>query len=181
MERFQTDRLVFEPITVEHAPNIHAFYLENRKHLEPWEPKRDEMFYRLDTHIQNCESAEESFRKGIGYGFIVKLKETDEFIGRVNLNNVVRGVFHNAYIGYFMAQKYNGKGYMTEAVKKVVEHACYELKLHRIQAAVIPTNYGSIRVVEKAGFRKEGLALRYLKINGEWKDHLLYAITEEDL
>lgn len=179
--QFLTDRLILEPITVVHAPEFFKLAVENREHLEPWEPVRNETHFTVDRHIELCENYEGQAAKDSGYSFAVRLRATNELIGRVSLNNVVRGVFHNAYLGYFMAKVHNGQGLMTEAVKSVVHHAFTELKLHRVQAGVIRSNTGSIRVVEKAGFRKEGLALNYLKINGQWQDHILFAITIEDI
>ena len=90
-------------------------------------------------------------------------------MGRVALNEVVRGVFGNAYLGYFVDEAVNGRGYATEAVRRTVRFAFDELRLHRVQAAVVPRNAGSVRVLEKAGFREEGYAERYLCINGVWR------------
>src|SRR5207342_3877462 len=102
-------------------------------------------------------------------------------VGRVALNEVVRGVFGNAYLGYFVDEAVNGRGYATEAVRLAVRFAFAEASLHRVQAAVVPRNTASVRVLEKAGFREEGYAERYLCINGVWEDHRIFAITSEDL
>jgi ribosomal-protein-alanine N-acetyltransferase len=83
-------------------------------------------------------------------------------------------------MGYFIDQQYNGKGYATQSVHLAIQFAFGKIDLHRIQAGVLPRNIGSIRVLEKNKFRYEGLAKRYLKINGQWEDHNLYAITRED-
>ena len=97
----------------------------------------------------------------------------------MNLNAVVRGVFQNAYLGYAVAEAANGRGYATQAVREATRIGFGELGLHRIQAAVIPRNAGSVRVLEKAGFRREGFAERYLLINGTWEDHILFAVTND--
>jgi [ribosomal protein S5]-alanine N-acetyltransferase len=91
----------------------------------------------------------------------------------------VRRVFQNAHLGYAVTEAANGRGYATEAVQEATRIAFEELGLHRVQAAVIPRNDASIRVLEKAGFRREGFAERYLLINGAWEDHLVFAVTRE--
>lgn len=98
----------------------------------------------------------------------------------MNLSNVVRGAWGNCTIGYFVDHGRNGLGYATEAVGLAVRFAFDHAGLHRVQAAVMPRNVRSIRVVEKNGFRYEGLARRYLQIDGRWEDHNIYAITVED-
>lgn len=97
------------------------------------------------------------------------------------LSEVVRGNLQSGWIGYFLDQTYNGKGYMSEAVKVIVQHAFSELGLHRIEAGVMPHNIGSIKVLLKAGFTKEGIARKNVKIDGVWQDHITLAIIEEDL
>jgi ribosomal-protein-alanine N-acetyltransferase len=104
----------------------------------------------------------------------------NELVGRVQLSGISSAPFENAHLGYFVSERHNGRGYATQAVREAVEAAFRELALHRAQAAVIPRNAASIRVLEKAGFHEEGLALRYLEIAGLWEDHKLYAITAEE-
>jgi ribosomal-protein-alanine N-acetyltransferase len=106
--------------------------------------------------------------------------DDDALIGRLSLSNVVRGGWHNATVGYFVDEANNGRGVATEALKLAVDFGFQTASLHRIQAGVMPHNVASIRVVEKAGFRYEGLALRYLCINGVWEDHNIYAVTAEE-
>jgi [ribosomal protein S5]-alanine N-acetyltransferase len=105
---------------------------------------------------------------------------SDELVGRVRLSEIVRGVFQNAYIGYFVSERHNGRGFATAGVRQAVNTAFGPIELHRVQAAVVPRNVGSVRVLEKVGFRDEGLALRYLEINGAWEDHRLFAVTREE-
>lgn len=98
----------------------------------------------------------------------------------MTLANIVRGAWQNCTIGYFVDEGRGGRGYATEAVRLAVRYAFEHATLHRVQAAVMPRNARSIRVVEKAGFRYEGTAARYLRINGTWEDHNIYAVTRED-
>lgn len=108
------------------------------------------------------------------------LKATDELIGEVTLMDIRRKNLQSCFIGYFLDRQYNGKGYMTEAVRLAIDFAFGELGLHRIEAGVIPRNPGSIRVLEKLGFVKEGVARKNVKINGRWEDHVVLAIMAED-
>jgi ribosomal-protein-alanine N-acetyltransferase len=92
----------------------------------------------------------------------------------------VRGAWQNATLGYFVGEAWGGRGYASEAVRQAVEFAFNRIGLHRVQAAVMPRNVRSIRVVEKNGFRLEGMAERYLQIDGRWEDHLIYSITSDE-
>ena len=108
------------------------------------------------------------------------LKEGDELIGRVALSNVSRGAWQNATLGYYIDEAHTGRGYATEAVRLALEFAFGSARLHRVQAAVLPRNIASRRVLEKAGFCREGRSTKYLQINGVWEDHEMFAITLED-
>jgi len=115
---------------------------------------------------------------GTGYGF--GLFVGGSFAGEINLNSIQRGPFQNAYVGYWIDERHAGNGYMSEAVVLVMRFAFDDLHLHRLQIAIIPRNRNSRRVVEKLDLRDEGIALRYLEINGVWEDHVRYAITVEE-
>ena len=109
----------------------------------------------------------------------------DTLVGVVNANEVVRGVFQSAYLGYWLGAGHTGQGYMCEGLDLVVDHAFTSaeaggLGLHRLEANIIPENAASLAVVEALGFRLEGLSPRYLKIAGEWRDHQRWALTAED-
>jgi [ribosomal protein S5]-alanine N-acetyltransferase len=152
----------------------------SRAHLTPWEPQwsRDELtraaFRRRVRHYQ-AEQYED-----LGYAFFVFDRESDRLVGGLTLSHVRRGVAQTASIGYWMGEGDTGRGVMTDAVKVLVPFAFASLRLHRIEAACLPHNSASIRVLEKCAFRPEGLAREYLKINGVWHDHLLFARLEND-
>ncbi|MBH5316195.1 GNAT family N-acetyltransferase [Paenibacillus sp. GSMTC-2017] len=154
--------------------------LRNRDFFQPFEPIRDESHYTLEGQQKDLTNCMVSLQNDQAYTFGIHLSENDELIGRIALTGVARGPFQNANLGYFIDQKHNGNGYATTAVSLCVKKAFTEFGLHRIQAGVMPKNLPSIRVLEKAAFRQEGLAKAYLKINGAWEDHFLYAITAED-
>jgi len=105
----------------------------------------------------------------------------DYVLGSIALNNIVRGAFQSCHLGYKMDQNNINKGYMTEGLEKVIDYAFNVLKLHRIEANIMPHNAASLRVVEKLGFYNEGLAKKYLKINGRWEDHIHMVLLNESL
>jgi len=111
---------------------------------------------------------------------LVFSRDDGSLVGRVAFGGVHRGAFQNAYLGYWIDAEHQSRGLMTEAVLAATSFAFASAKLHRVQAAVVPGNRASQRVLEKAGYRQEGLARRYLCIAGAWDDHLLYAVTVEE-
>jgi len=115
---------------------------------------------------------------GTGYGF--GLFADGNFCGEINLSSVQSGPFQSAYVGYWVDEKMVGNGYVPEALVVLARYVFEELHLHRIQIAIIPRNAPSRRVVEKLKIREEGIAIRYLEINGAWEDHVRYAITAEE-
>jgi len=112
--------------------------------------------------------------------FLVCLDADDAIAGTLNLSQIFRKLFQNAYLGYQLFYGFTGNGYMTEAVAVALRHAFVDVGLHRIEANVQPVNRSSIRVLRRNGFEKEGFSRRYLKINGRWRDHERRAILKED-
>jgi len=125
-----------------------------------------------------CGARDRERQMGTGYGFGVFVNGS--FAGEVNLNNVQRGAFQNAYVGYWIDRALAGQGYTPEAVVTALRFGFDEAGLHRLQVAVVPRNRSSRRVAEKLRLRDEGIAVRYLEINGRWEDHVRYAITAEE-
>jgi len=151
--------------------------VRDRAFLDPWEPVRPDTFFTLETQQRGLAR----FREAEDFAdFGIFLEDGDELVGRAQLSGISPTPFANAYLGYFVSERHNGRGYATVGVRLAVDAAFDELALHRVQAAVIPRNVASVRVLEKAGFRREGLALRYLQIAGVWEDHLLYAVTADE-
>jgi ribosomal-protein-alanine N-acetyltransferase len=107
-------------------------------------------------------------------------KEDNVLVGGLTLANIRRGCAQAGSLGYWMGAPYARRGYMTAAVKAVIPFAFGTLKLHRIEAACIPTNVASVRLLEKNGFKREGFARQYLCIDGVWQDHFLYAKLQQD-
>ena len=152
---------------------------ESRLFLSPWEPTwplddltRSSFRRRLRRYAQDI-------REDQAYPFFV-FEGGGALVGGLTLSNVRRGVSQSCALGYWMGERYAGRGYMTAAVHAVIPFVFGTLRLHRMEAACLPHNTASIRLLEKTGFRREGLARRYLCIAGQWQDHLLYAILNED-
>ena len=139
-------------------------------HPDPTEDRR--------AYVARCSARERERELGSGFGFGIFVD--GRFCGEINLNSIQRGPFQNAYIGYWMDEAMAGRSYTPEAVVVLLQFAFEDLGLHRVQISIIPRNSASRRVVEKLALRDEGVALRYLEINGTWEDHIRFAITSEE-
>ncbi|MED4586059.1 GNAT family protein [Brevibacillus choshinensis] len=175
-----TESIYLRPLQTEDAAELLELRLRNQEFFQLFEPIRPASHLTLVGQQEQITQAKQDFTNQAAFAFGVFLQENDQMIGRVALSNVARGAWQNATLGYFLDQTFNGKGYTTKAVKLALQFAFTEAQLHRVQAGVMPHNLGSIRVLEKNGFRYEGRSLRYLQINGAWEDHNMYAITVEE-
>lgn len=153
---------------------------ESRAFLEPWEPRwaRDEL--ERTAWRQRLRRYRNDFASGAGVSFFIFEAATGALAGGITVSNIRHGVSQSASIGYWMGERFAGRGLMAEALQLVVTHCFRRLRLHRLEAACIPGNNRSVRVLEKAGFEREGLLHSYLKINGIWQDHYLYALIAEE-
>jgi ribosomal-protein-alanine N-acetyltransferase len=147
-----------------------------------WEPApppgQTDVTNNRQAFAARCGARRREWQLGTGYGFGIFV--ADRFAGEINVNSVQRGPFQNAYVGYWIDQLQAGKGLVPEALVIVARFGFEDLALHRLQVAIIPRNVASRRVVEKLELRDEGVALRYLEINGVWEDHVRYAMTVEE-
>jgi [ribosomal protein S5]-alanine N-acetyltransferase len=163
------------------AADLLRLELQNRDFFQTYTPLRSDDFYTLEGQLERIKKSIEMQERDERYSFGIYLLETGELIGNVTLSEVVRGPMQSCWIGYYLDKNHNGKGYMAEAVRLVVDYAFRELQLHRIEAGVMPHNIASIKVLEKAGFHREGIARKSVKINGRWEDHVVLAIVNEEL
>jgi ribosomal-protein-alanine N-acetyltransferase len=152
----------------------------SRAHLTPWEPQwaRDEL--TRSNFRRRLRQYHREIREDLGYAYLIFREVDSRLIGGLNVSNVRRGIAQAASIGYWMGAPFAGQGLMTDAVRTIGHFAFEVLRLHRLEAACLPSNVASQRVLEKAGFKREGLARRYLKINGQWQDHDLFALLSDD-
>lgn len=172
-KNYETERLVLKVLDKSYAEVVLDYYLRNKFFLEAWEPVKSEEFYtrvyqeeQLDEELINIKNGK-SFRL-----WIFKKDDNRRIIGSVGFNNIVRGVFQSCHLGYKSDKDEINRGYVTEAIEKGIDIMFNELGIHRIEANIMPRNIRSLRVVEKLGFYNEGLAYKYLKINGKWEDHI---------
>jgi ribosomal-protein-alanine N-acetyltransferase len=154
----------------------------NRDWLLKWEPKpppgQPDDTESKPAFNARCGAREREWQLGTGYGFGIFVEGA--FAGEINLSGVQRGPFQNTYVGYWMDEARAGNGYVPESLVAVSRFAFEDLRLHRLQVAIIPRNKASRRVAEKLELRDEGIAVRYLAINGRWEDHIRYALTAEE-
>lgn len=148
---------------------------ESRAFLAPWEPRWTSDELEAGAWRERLRRYRHEFNTGTSVPLLIFDNESGALIGGLTLSNIRYGVAQTASIGYWVGEKHAGKGLMVEALQLVVDHAFGTLRLHRLEAACIPDNNRSVRVLEKAGFTREGLLRSYLKINGIWQDHYLYA------
>ena len=180
--RLLADRVVLRAPRATDIPALRRLLSENGSHLRPWSPAaaagHDPL--SLVELTRSVTSQRRAWKDDRSYALLVESRADAALLGRVVLSEVARGPFQNAYLGYWIDHRHQGQGLTTEAVSAAVRFAFEDAALHRVQAAVMPHNAASRRVLGKIGFREEGLAARYLAIAGKWEDHVLYAITRED-
>jgi ribosomal-protein-alanine N-acetyltransferase len=175
-------RILLRPIVAADFPAWREVRRRNVDWLTKWEAQRvhgqPDVVEDRDAFAVRCSARQRERQLGTGYGYGIFVD--GDLAGEINLTAVQRGPFQSAYVGYWIDEKHAGNGYMPEALVVLTQFAFDELHLHRIQISIIPRNSASRRVVEKLGIRDEGIAARYLEINGVWEDHVRYAITSEE-
>lgn len=153
---------------------------ESREFLTPWEPSWASDELTKGAFRRRIKRYQKETRHDTAYAFFVFRAEDDTLMGGCTLSNVRRGVTQCCALGYWIGERYARQGYMYDAVKALIPFIFVTLGLHRIEAACLPANEPSRNLLSKAGFREEGRALRYLQINGEWRDHVQFALLEDE-
>ena len=148
---------------------------ENRGFMAPWEPDRGDDYFTVESQRKVIQAGLERKAQGVSLPHVI-LDENGEVVGRITLNSIVRGPFQSCSVGYWLSQNANGRGLATAALAEMKRIAFAELGLHRVEAGTLKHNIRSQRVLERNGFERFGLAPRYLKIAGEWQDHILYQV-----
>jgi len=167
-------------LTPEDADALTELLRANRGFLTPWDPLRPDAYWTAPWQRAQLEEGARDAEAGVAYAFGIYDRTDGALSGRIALNNIVRKAWQSATLGYWVDETHNARGLATDAARLIVAFAFEQAGLHRVQAAVMPRNIRSVRVLEKTGFRYEGLSERYLLINGSWEDHRIYAITSED-
>ena len=172
---------ILRPVRPGDGAALSRAYLANREHLAPWEPTRSEVFFTVASQEQHAQQCVDDAASGRSVRFVIE-SDDGEIRGRMNVNNIVRGAFWSADLGYWVDASRLHRGLASRAVAQVIGYASAELRLHRLQAATLLHNLGSQRVLLGNDFERIGMAPKYLRIAGEWQDHLLFQrLLEEPL
>jgi len=175
-------RIELRPLSAEDFESWRDVRFSNFDWLVPWEPKQNlknpDSMDDSEYFESRCANRDREMQLGAAWSFGIFI--ADKFAGEINISNITRGAFQSGHVGYWIDENCAGNGYTPEALVLVIRFAFEDLFLHRLQVSIVPRNRSSRRVVEKLDLRCEGLAERYLEINGVWEDHLRYAITVEE-
>ncbi|MFQ5774713.1 MAG: GNAT family N-acetyltransferase [Kiloniellaceae bacterium] len=158
-----------------------ALRAESREFLAPWEPTWAYDALTRGAFRRRLRVYRAEMRQGTGYSFLVFRRADDVLLGGTTLSNLRRGVAQSASLGYWIGAPYRRQGYMSEALAALLRFGFGHLGLHRVEAACLPDNQASKALLLKSGFREEGYAREFLRINGRWQDHLLFAILRSDV
>ena len=175
----KTERTILTVLKPEKSELIYNYYLENKAHLAPWEPERDKSFYSLISCRDRAAISYMGFFQKHCVNFTILNSQESEVIGICNFTNIIRGPFQACHMGYSIASKYEDQGYMYESAYSAIRYMFDTMGLHRIMANYMPHNEKSANLLEKLGFEKEGYAKSYLKIGGEWQDHILTSLINK--
>lgn len=181
---YETERLILKVLDTNYTGQVLDYFVRNREFLEEWEFAHPNIFYTLEAQRKQLAKDLADFYEKRSVRFWIFKKEEitkNRIIGTISFSNIVYGAFWSCYMGYKLDKDELNKGYITEALRKGIDIMFNEYKLHRIEANIMPKNVRSLRVAEKLGFYNEGLALKYLKINGKWEDHIHMVLRNEAL
>jgi len=177
---FRGENVLLRPALTSDYSQWSKLRKESRPFLQPWEPIWPSDDLTKLAFRRRIRRYQREIRAGSDYPFFVLSPDDDTLLGGVTLGQIQRGVSQTGVLGYWMGERYANKGFMTSAVRAVTGFAFDTLQLHRIEAACLPDNAASMRLLEKVGFAREGYARNYLCINGRWQDHYLYGLVRSD-
>lgn len=178
--RFEGRTCYIRTLAVDDAEEMVQLLVRNREYWAIYEPRHPDSYFTAMAQREKIRESIYQARENREYSFGVFELATDQMVGHISIYGIKRLPFLSALAGYSIDESVTGKGIATEAVKLVLTFGFEELRLHRIEAYVSPRNPGSIRVLEKNGFQREGLLREFLYINGEWEDHYQYAMLERE-
>lgn len=158
-----------------------ALRRESHDFLQPWEPTWPKDDLTRNGYRRRLKRYSRDIKDRSAYTFFVFQQNSNRIVGGIGLGNIRQGITKSGSLGYWMGAPYARQGYMTEAVRAIYEFAFVQLGLHRVEAACLPTNEASKKLLLSLGFSWEGQARQYLKINGVWRDHLLFALLAGDV
>lgn len=178
---WETDRLLLRLLGPESAAAVRDYGLRSASYHRPFDPVRPPDFWELPAVADRlvCQRLEAEQDRSLCL-FICEKSQPERVVGAINLRNIIRGAMMGATLGYGLAPDVVRKGYMTEAVRRIVVIAFDDLSLHRVEVNIMPRNAPSLAVAERAGFVREGLSPAYLQIAGKWEDHVRLARVAPD-
>ena len=178
MPALQEGAVTIRPIKTRDAKALETELMRNRGWLRQWEATAPQQFQSFDVRagIRNLRA-----HAKVGSGLPYAIELSGEFVGQLNVSGIVHGSLSSAQLGYWVAERVAGQGVTPAAVALATDYCFEHLRLHRMEIAIRPENAASLRVVEKLGFRYEGLRRRYIHINGDWRDHFCFALVQEEV
>lgn len=179
-KRLSGKRVFLRPPKRRDAIKWQKLRLSSKSFLSPWEPKWDATSCSRRAFMRYLKNSSYLANIDRSYSFLIFKDDDKDLIGGINIFNVRRGVSQSSSIGYWIGKRYSRKGYMYEAIQILLPSLFIDLRLHRIEAAVLKHNKPSRNLLEKVGFIKEGISRSYLKIDGKWQDHVIYSLLQNE-
>ena len=174
------ERVFLRPPKRRDALKWQKLRMSSKSFLVPWEPSWDASSCTRRAYLRYFKNSNYLANMDRAYSFLIFKTDDKTLLGGINVGNVRRGVSQSASLGYWIGEKHSRNGYMKEALKLLIPSLFVDLRLNRIEAATLEENIASKNLLKKIGFKKEGVLRKYLKINGTWKDHILYGLLEND-
>ena len=174
------ERVFLRPPKRRDALKWQKLRMSSKSFLVPWEPSWDASSCTRRAYLRYFKNSNYLANMDRAYSFLIFKTDDKTLLGGINIGNVRRGVSQSASLGYWIGEKHSRNGYMKEALKLLIPSLFVDLRLNRIEAATLEDNIASKNLLKKIGFKKEGVLRKYLKINGTWRDHILYGLLEND-
>ena len=175
----KTERLTLTPPVLDDADAMLDYYQKNRLHFQPWEPRRDESFYTIQSVRARISAMNEKMLDQHALHFLIRERDSAEVIAVCGFTNIMRGPFQACHLGFSICQRYQGKGLMSEGLRCAIDFVFGKLGLHRVMANYRPENERSHQLLRRLGFEQEGRARSYLNIDGGWRDHILTSLIND--
>ena len=179
-KRLSGERIYLRPPKRRDALRWQKLRLYSKDFLVPWEPSWDSFSCSRRAYMRFLKNSNYLANMDRAYSFLIFNSTDKDLLGGVNVGNVRRGVAQSANIGYWIGKKYSRKGYMYEALRVLIPSLFVDLRLNRVEATILEENIASQKLLKKLGFKKEGKLRNYLKINGNWRDHVIYGLLQND-
>ena len=174
------ERVFLRPPKRRDALKWQKLRMSSKSFLVPWVPSWNASSCTRRAYLRYFKNSNYLANMDRAYSFLIFKTDDKALLGGINIGNVRRGVSQSASLGYWIGEKHSRNGYMKEALKLLIPSLFVDLRLNRIEAATLEENTASKNLLKKIGFKKEGVLRKYLKINGTWRDHILYGLLEND-